>query len=122
MARRRPLRKKLTYRDNSGSSQLAHALHWRDFTWEAGPVIVAVQGPFGCMQVWAASEAEGRRVINHAAAIAEWDVINSPDVEWEVGQASGGRNGKTGTMRTKETPVGIEVTKRDGPSGPPLVP
>lgn len=122
MTRRRPLRKKLTYRDNSGASQLAHALHWRGFTWQAGPAIVVCYGPFGTMKVWAASEAEGRRVINHAAAIAGWDLNGSAGVEWEVLQATGGRNGRTGTMQTKETPVGIEVTKRDGPSGSPLLP
>ena len=116
----RPLRKKFSYRDNTGASQSAHAQHWQGFTWQAGSVVVRAYGPFGQMQVWAVNAAEGRRVIGHAAAIGGWD-LTSPDVSWEIGAARGGRNGRTGTMRTKATPLGIEVTKRGGPSGFPSI-
>lgn len=116
MAGPKPLRKRLTYRDLTGSDLLTHALHWRGFEWSAGSVMVLCYGPWGQVQVWASSEAEGRRVIAHAAAAGGWNMA-APDVEWSVAQATGGRNGRSGTMRTKETPLGIEVTKRNGPSG-----
>jgi hypothetical protein len=116
----RALRKKFHYRDNSGMDQAGHAAHWQGFTWQAGPVVVKCFGPWGQMQVWASSEAEGRRVIEHAASAGSWD-LSAPEVEWLVSVASGGRNGRSGTMKTKETYLGIEVTKRDGPSGFPSI-
>ena len=116
----RPLRKKFGYRDVSGMSQAVHAAHWRGFTWHAGPVVVKAFGPWGQMQIWASSETEGRRVIAHAASAGGWD-LDAPEVEWLVSTASGGRNGRSGQMQTKETPLGIEVTKRPGPSGFPSI-
>jgi len=115
-----PLRKKFTYRDNSGRSQAEHAAIWQGFEWQAGPVIVKAWGPWGQMQVWAATEAEGRRVIAFAASAGGWN-LEAPGVEWAIGMASGGRNGRTGRMVVKETPLGIEVTKRAGPSGWPVL-
>lgn len=116
----RPLRKKLTYRDITGRSQAEHAAIWRGFVWQAGPVIVKAEGPWGQMQVWAATEAEGRRVIAFAASAGGWN-LEAPGVEWSVAVASGGRNGRTGRMVVKETTLGIEVTKRMGPSGFPEI-
>lgn len=116
----RPLRKKFTYRDTTGAPQAAHAAHWQNFVWEAGPVVVRAYGPWGQMQVWASSEAEARRVFLHACAIAGWN-LDQQLTAWEVGTASGGRNGRVATMRTKVTPLGIEVTKRSGPSGFPSI-
>lgn len=112
----RPLRKKLTYRDNSGRTQAQHAAIWKGFVWQAGPVMVKADGPWGQMQVWAATEAEGRRVISFAASAGGWN-LETPGVEWSVSIASGGRNGRTGRMQVKESFLGIEVTKRPGPSG-----
>jgi len=117
---KRPLRKKLTYRDRTGKTQAEHAAHWRGFVWQAGPVVVSCIGRWGEMQVWAASEGEGRRVIAHAAAAGGWNLLDK-DVIWEVAVARSGRNGKTGRMVTKETPLGVEVTKREGPSGFPSI-
>jgi hypothetical protein len=116
----RPLRKKLTYRDNSGRSQAEHAALWAGFSWQAGPVIVAAHGPWGTIQCWAATEAEGRRVIAFAASAGGWN-LEAPGVEWSIATTSGGRNGRTGRMVVKETPLGVEVTKRAGPSGFPSI-
>jgi hypothetical protein len=112
----RPLRKKLTYRDITGRSQAEHAAIWKGFVFQAGPVIVAAHGPWGTMQVWAATEAEGRRVIAFAASAGGWN-LEAAGVDWSIAMASGGRNGRTGRMKVKESPLGIEVTKRSGPSG-----
>lgn len=101
-------------------NQAGHAAHWQGFTWSAGPVVVKAYGPWGQMQVWASTEAEGKRVIAHAASAGGWN-LEAPEVEWVVATADGGRNGRSGLMRTKETPLGIEVTKRDGPSGFPSI-
>ena len=117
---RKPLKKKFSYRDSSGMNREGHAAHWQGFSWRSGPVVVKALGPWGQMQVWASSETEGRRVIAHAASAGGWD-LSDPGVEWRIGDASGGRNGRSGLMRTKETPLGIEVTKRDGPSGFPTI-
>jgi hypothetical protein len=115
---RRPLRKKLTYRDRTGRDAAFHAEHWKDFVWEAGPWIVAATGPWGTMQVWAATQQEGRRVLAHAAVAGGWD-LSQPGVQWNTCYATGGRNGKPGRMRVKRSPLGMEVTKRAGPSGFP---
>lgn len=116
----RPLRKKLTYRDRTGKTQAEHAAIWRGFVWQAGPVVVSVTGPWGEIQVWAVSELEGRRVCAFAVEAGGWD-ITVPGVVWEVGVARGGRNGRTGRMVVKETPLGVEVTKRTGPNGFPSI-
>jgi len=116
----RPLRKKLTYRDRSGRTQAQHAAIWRGFVWQAGPWVVSASGPWGEIQCWAASVEEGRRVISFAAAAGGWD-ITAPGVIWEQALSRSTRNGRTGRMKTKETPLGIEVTKRPGPSGFPSI-
>jgi hypothetical protein len=72
------------------------------------------------MQVWAVDEQEARRVFLHACAIAGWD-FDRMLTSLEVGLSGGGRNGRTGTMRVKTTPLGTEVTKRLGPSGFPSI-
>jgi hypothetical protein len=121
MAGERPLRKVFRYRDQSGASLEAHTEHWRGFEWQAGPVCVIHKGaPWGVPQVWAASAAEGKRVIRHAAEIAGID----PDEvgEWVVTGSLDPRYGRTGTMLVKGLKDGaISVTKREGPNGLPQV-
>ena len=111
------VRKIFTYFDQSGSPQLDHVLHWKDFVWQAGPVIVSVNGvPLGKPQVWAASADEGKRVINHAAAIAGVDMTKA---EWLITSPRSPRYGVPGTMRVYvDRKKKLWVTKRDGPSGP----
>ena len=115
-----PIRKIFTYFDQSGRSQLDHTLHWENFSWEAGPVIVSVNNTnLGKPQVWAATEAEGVRVINHAAQIAGADMR---DAEWIVTTPRSQRYGLSGTMRVYVDKASrIWVTKRDGPDGLPYV-
>jgi len=121
MAGQKPLRKRLRYRDLSGASLEDHTNHWRGFTWQAGPVCVIHKGAaWGVPQVWAATAAEGMRVIRHAASIAGVD----PDVsgEWVISSSSSSRYGKSGTMAPKELGGGmISVTKRADPNGLPQV-
>lgn len=117
----RPLRKLFRYRDQSGEPLEAHTEHWRGFVWEAGPVCVIHKGAsWGTPQVWAASIAEGKRVIRHAGAIAGVD----PDQvgEWIVTGSNHPRYGRSGRMRVKPLRGGfLSVTKRDGASGLPEV-
>lgn len=121
MAGKAPLIKKLMYRDLSGASLESHTAHWRDFQWEAGPVCVIHKGAaWGVPQVWAASAAEGKRVLRHAGSIAGVD----PDSEgeWIVTGTLNPRYGRTGTMRVRVLQGGyLSVTKREGPSQLPDV-
>ena len=121
MAGTKPLRKTLGYRDLNGHTLETHTDHWRDFEWEAGPVVVTHEGArWGRLQVWAATAAEGKRVIRHAGAIAGVD----PDEEgeWFVHVAQSSRYGRSGTMRVKPLGSGaVSVTMRSGSSGLPEV-
>lgn len=119
MSKRSRLTKRLTYRDRTGASQAAHAAHWAGFTWSSGPVIVAAVGSWGTVQVWAASEGEGKRVIRHAASIGGFDPDGEEGAEWIVSLSASGRNGREAPMVTTETLQGIRVSKRGGPSGAP---
>lgn len=115
----RAVRKILQYRDQSGASQEQHRQHWSNFRWNTGPVIVAAEGPWGCCQVWAASEAEGRRVIRHAAAIGGWDPDDDPQGRWIVTASSSSRYGRRAEVGVKVRRGVAWVSKRDGPSGAP---
>jgi hypothetical protein len=113
------IRKLLTYFDQVGSTLEQTVAHWKDFTWNAGSVIVSVNGvPLGKPQVWAESADEGKRVINHAAAIAGVDMTKA---EWLITSPRSSRYGQPGLMRVHRSNNGIlGITKRDGPSGPPM--
>ncbi len=66
--------------------------HWKDFTFESGPVVVGhVGSSWGNPQVWASSEEEGKRVIRHAGGEAGID----PDQtgEWKIGSSDSARYG-----------------------------
>lgn len=117
-----PLRKTLSYRDLAGMTLEDHTAHWDGFVWQAGPVVVTHQGaPWGRVQVWAATRAEGERVIRHAAAIAGVDV-DGANCEWHVHLAQSSRYGKTGRMVPKPLRGGgISVTMRPGPSALPEI-
>jgi hypothetical protein len=121
MTTRRPLRKLLRYRDQTGASLQAHTNHWLGFEWEAGPVCVIHKGaPWGTPQVWAASSEEGKRVIRHAAAIA--GVNPDQEGQWIITGSTDPRYGRTGRMALRELgPDAVAVTKRDGPNEMPSV-
>jgi hypothetical protein len=112
------IRKLLTYFDQVGSTLEQTVAHWKDFTWNAGPVIVSCVGtPLGKPQVWANSVDEAKRVIQHAATIAGVDLTKA---EWMVGSPRSTRYGETGLMRVHRSGNGtLGITKRDGPSGLP---
>lgn len=112
------IRKLLTYFDQVGSTLEQTVAHWKDFTWQAGPVIVSCVGtPLGKPQVWANSIDEAKRVIGHAAAIAGVDLA---DAEWQVAPPKSSRYGMAGLMRVHRSSNGtLGITKRDGPSGLP---
>lgn len=121
MAGERPLRKVLRYRDQVGATLEDHTEHWRGFEWQAGPVcVIHKDAPWGVPQVWAASAAEGKRVLRHAGVIAG---VNVDAVgRWIVTGTLDPRYGRTGTMLVKGLRDGaISVTKREGPSGLPQV-
>ncbi len=113
------IRKLLIYFDQVGSTLEQTVAHWKDITWNAGPVIVSVNGvPLGKPQVWAESADEGKRVINHAAAIAGVDMSKA---EWLITSPRSSRYGMAGLMRVHRSENGtLGITKRDGPSGSPM--
>ena len=114
------LRKRLRYRSVSGIGLGELVDYWKDFTFEAGPVVVGhVGGPWGSPQVWAASEDEAKRVLRHAAGEAGID----PDQvgEWRVGSSDSSRYGVSGTMRVDTTGGYFWITARDGASERPIV-
>jgi hypothetical protein len=117
----RAVRKVLSYRDESGASQEAHQAHWAGFRWSTGPVIVAAVGTFGTVKVWAASELEGKRVIRHAGSISGWDPDDPEQGEWIVTSTDNPRYGRRAEVGVRVRAGVIGVTKREGPSGAPLV-
>jgi hypothetical protein len=116
----RAVRKILSYRDESGTTQEATVAHWIDFRWTTGPVIVASVGDHGTVQVWAISAAEGKRVIRHAAAIAGFDPDDPEKAEWIITESDNPRYGRSAEVGVKIRAGVPYVTKRDGPSGAPL--
>lgn len=114
------VRKVLSYWDGTGASQAQHQQHWEAFRWDTGPVIVASEGAHGCCQVWAASEAEGKRVIRHAAAIGGWDPDDTAQARWIVTGTSNPRYGRAANVGVTIRHGNLMVSKRDGPSGAPL--
>jgi hypothetical protein len=116
---RDPIVKRFRYLDQNAGTLEAHVDHWRDFSWNAGPFCVIHKGgAWGVPQVWAASAAEGKRVIAHAAAIAGVD-LNAKGSEWIVTRSSAPRYGLPGLMRVRRGRDRIwMVSKREGPDGP----
>lgn len=120
---RRYLTKTFRYR-SKGSQLLENVVnHWKDFVWEAGPVCVINKGLWwGVPQVWAASEAEGKRVIQHAAAEAGISLEKS---EWVISSSKNPRYGNTGTMRVRiyrnAQCMWYGITNRDNSDARPLV-
>jgi hypothetical protein len=116
----REVRKVFRYRDDSGSSQAETVSHWRGFRWTTGPVIVASVGPWGSCQVWAVSEAEGKRVIRHAAAIAGFNPDDPEQGEWIITSSDSDRYGRVAEVGVKVRRGVPWVSKREGPNGAPL--
>lgn len=117
MASHRRRIKRLSYRDQTGSSQAVHQAHWAGFEWAAGRTVVSYCGSWGEVQVWASTEPEGRRVILHACDVAGIPTSGVAAGEWVVTEAKVGRNGQPGQFIVPSLNGVALVSKRDGPSG-----
>jgi hypothetical protein len=117
---RMPVRKELHYRDATGATEADHIAHWLPFEWQAGPAITESRGAsWGVVQVWALNHQEGRRVIQHAAAIAGVD-LTVKDHLWVESTPRSSRFGQTGRMRVEHTIDNRPcISKRSGSSGTP---
>ena len=114
------LRKRFRYRSTSGWSYDDLILHWKDFVWKSGPVVVKHLGSsWGTPQVWAATADEGKRVIRHAAGEAGID----PDQvgRWSISGSGSPRLGVSDTMRVETKGGYFWITARDGSDARPLV-
>ncbi len=120
---RSALTKTFRYR-SKGSQDLEQLVnHWKDFTWQAGPVCVINKGLWwGVPQVWASSAEEGRRVIFHAAVEAG---INLDKSQWVYSSSKDPRYGLESTMSVRiyknASEMWYGITNRDTPSDRPLV-
>ena len=114
------LRKRFRYRSSSGLGLGEVVDHWKDFTFESGPVVVGHLGSsWGTPQVWAASEEEGKRVIRHAGGEAG---INPDQVgRWRIGSSDSSRLGVSDTMSVDTQGGFYRITSRDGSDGRPIV-
>ena len=114
------LRKRFRYRSVSGNDLGAVVDHWKDFSFEGGPYRVRwIGGSWGTVEVWAASEAEGKRVIQHAAAEAGFDPFENG--RWSTRATSSARLGVRGAMRVDTTGGYYWITARDGSDQRPMV-
>jgi hypothetical protein len=118
----RPLRKGFRYRDPSLKPLEDHRTHWADFTWKSGPFMVISDGlDWGRPQVWAESEAEGKRVIAHAATIAGLDLKDAKH-KWIVREINGVRENPVLEMRVHRDVHGLLwVAERNQSAGLPEV-
>ena len=114
------LRKRFRYRSVSGNDLSAIVDHWKDFTWEGGPYRVRWVGPtWRTPEVWAASEAEGQRVIQHASREAGFDPLETG--EWRTRVSSSTRLGVVSNFRVDTTGGYYWITARDGSDQRPIV-
>ena len=112
--------KRFRYRSISGLGLGEIVEHWKDFTFQSGPVVVCHSGSaWGTPQVWAATADEGKRVIRHAAGEAGID----PDQvgRWTISGSDSARYGVSDTMKVDTTGGYYWITSRDGSNGKPIV-
>ena len=114
------LRKRLRYRSVSSNDLGTVVDHWKDFVWSGGPYRVRWSGgAWGTVEVWAASESEGKRVIQHAAAEAGFSPLE--DGRWSTRLTRSSRLGVSSTMRVDTTKGFYWITARDGSDNRPIV-
>ena len=114
------LRKRVRYRSVSGIGLNALIDYWKDFQFDAGPVIVKHLGSsWGTVTVWASSIAEGKRVIRHAAGEAGIDADQVG--RWEISSSTSTRLAMPGTMKVNQSGGYYWITARDGSNNRPLV-
>jgi hypothetical protein len=119
VSNRKRLQKQLTYRVQGSVNLAEQTAHWQGFTWSAGPVQVISDGVWGRIQVWASSEAEGKRVIRHAASVAGVDPDDTEQAEWWVRTVNDPRYGRPADMGLRYIRGLPCVSSRQGPSGAP---
>jgi hypothetical protein len=107
----------LSYRIQGSGTVQGAAAHWQGFSYQHGPYQTTYWGPWGRMQVWAASAAEGRRVLEHACAHAGIDP-NDPDGSWRTHKVQGARFQGSRRWKVAERDGVPLVTARGGPDGP----
>ena len=114
------LRKRLRYRSVSGNDLGAVVDHWKDFSFEGGPCRVRWIGrTWGTIEVWASTESEGQRVIQHAAAEAGFSPLE--DGRWSARVTRSSRLGVPSTMKVDTTGGYYWITARDGSDNRPIV-
>ncbi len=114
------LRKRVRYRSMSGIGLDALIDYWKDFEFDAGPVIVKhLESSWGTVVVWAASIAEGKRVIRHAAGEAGIDADQTG--RWEISSSTSTRLGMPGRMKVNAKGGYYWITARDGSDNRPRV-
>ena len=114
------LRKRFRYRSVSGNDLGAVVDHWKDFSFEGGPYRVRwIGSTWRTPEVWAASEAEGKRVIQHAAAEAGFSPLEAG--RWSTRVSSSGRLGVPSSLRVDTTNGYYWITARDGSDERPIV-
>ena len=114
------LRKRLRYRSISGIGLDGLIDHWKDFSFQAGPVLVKhVGSTLGTIKCWADSIDEGKRVLLHAFGEAGVDANQAG--RWEVSGSSSTRLGMPGTMNVDTTGGYYWITARDGSNNRPIV-
>ena len=114
------LRKRLRYRSRSGVGLGELVDHWKDFTFTGGPIRVRhVGSSWGTVEVWAASEDEGKRVILHAAGEAGIDPNQVG--RWSTRRSGSSRLGVSLPMRVDTTGGYYWITARDGSDNRPIV-
>lgn len=114
------LRKRFRYRCLSGNDENALVDHWKDFSFEGGPHRVRWTGPtWRSPEVWAATPAEGKRVVQHAADEAGVGPLEAGG--WSTRLSGSGRQGVPGTMRVDTTGGYYWITARDGSDARPKV-
>ena len=114
------LRKRLRYRSSSGLGLGEIVDHWKDFTFTGGPIRVRHTGSsWGTVEVWASTEAEGKRVIQHAAGEAGIDPNQVG--RWSTRRSNSSRLGVSLPMRVDTTGGYYWITARDGSDNRPIV-
>ena len=114
------LRKRFRYRSVSGNDLGAVVDHWKDFSFTGGPYRVRWSGgAWGTVEVWAATENEGKRLIRHAAAEAGFDPFKTG--RWSTRLSSSTRLGVPLTMSVDTTGGYYWITARDGSDNRPIV-
>jgi len=113
--------KKLGYNVAPSVSLAGLAQAWRGFTFLGGPVRCVLSGPWGMIQVWAATEEEGKRVARHALSAGGWSGRESEGA-WSARVVTGPRHSNGREWTTAESDGVVGVSMREGPAGLPDYP